>query len=206
MSKRAEQICLLHKSELDALLTKNVRPDCSSGRHAHISEKEAEEMKFNDEIGFVSHYYAKKGTFAYRKKGKPTKRDAATLKKGHMMANAGVLGNSRTAHLTEAKREELLKSGKLKREEDFIEIAQNKIQAWPEVGDTKAVCVRPAHRTDEAAYQKYFAWCQRNKMRPAPYEIWYKATQKIFPVSLNNFSPTVRPKASAIQVGSVASV
>ncbi len=71
----------------------------------------------------------------------------ATITKSEMEINAGTYGESRTVRLSEQQRTERAKqthphTGKYLPEEDRIEKVIGKIVAWPEVGDTKAPCVR----------------------------------------------------------------
>lgn len=77
---------------------------------------------------------------------------AATIKKSEIMANAGVYGVSRTARMTEQQKQQHVRvtryacgaettSPEL---EDFVEIAQGKVQAWdkPESCSDRAVSVQ----------------------------------------------------------------
>lgn len=65
---------------------------------------------------------------------KPSERlDAASITRAEIEANAGLRGKSRTRGLPERLRTERVhpKSGRLMPEEDFVERAQRKVEAWP---------------------------------------------------------------------------
>jgi len=67
---------------------------------------------------------------------------ACTIRMTEVEANAGLYGISRTAHLTDEKRREMVRNGKIRREEDFVERTQEKVAAWPHVGSDRAVTVQ----------------------------------------------------------------
>lgn len=73
------------------------------------------------------------------KKAPTFKRSDACIRIGEIYANAGLYGHSRTARMSESRRQELLLKGQLKREEDFVERSQAKIEAWGQIGDIDAV-------------------------------------------------------------------
>ncbi|HLJ26582.1 MAG TPA: hypothetical protein VKY85_07715 [Candidatus Angelobacter sp.] len=140
-NQNPRKTCLLSRDEYEALVRRNIRPDCSLGLHAHLSMVERADMLLTGEIELISHHFASYGTYARRVKGGKLKPSSATIKRTEVEANAGTMGRSRTGRLSALAKDLLERQGQPT--EDFIERAQQKIRMWPFVGDTKAVRVGP---------------------------------------------------------------
>lgn len=66
----------------------------------------------------------------------------ATITKSEVLANAGLYGQSRTGTLSE--HEKLKREMKGRTPEDFVEVSEFKIHAWPNVYDKRAVRTGPS--------------------------------------------------------------
>lgn len=134
------KVCLLQPYEAKALLSYDIRPDCASGRHAHLSHAEVGEMMLMGALEFIQHRTIEFGKVAIRKTARVSKPDHGTIRESEMQANMGV---SRTARISESKKRELVAEGKLNREEDYTERSQAKIGWWPFIADKKSPTVVP---------------------------------------------------------------
>ena len=72
----------------------------------------------------------------FREKQCETRVKPSTITVSEAYANAGLFGESRTAHMTNAQR--LRQENDGRQPEDFIERAETKITMWPFIGGTKA--------------------------------------------------------------------
>lgn len=146
-NKQPRKVCVLQDWEVTALERYGTMPNCHpGGPHSHLSPGEAAEALMLGTLEFVTHAGIPFGTFAQRKSGRGVKLDKGTIRKSEMEANAFAQfkgGQSRTAHLSESQKRELLAKGRLKREEDFKERAQGKIGWWPFIHDSKSPTVAP---------------------------------------------------------------
>lgn len=138
--KTPRKVCLLQPYEAKALQLYDVRPDCSSGRHAHLSHGEVDEMMLVGALEFIQHRLVEFGKVAIRKTAHQSKPDHGTIRKSEVEASMGV---SRTARLSETKKRELVALGRLKREEDYTERSQGKVGWWPFIADKKSPTVVP---------------------------------------------------------------
>jgi hypothetical protein len=151
---KKSKVCILSDDEVRNLLERNVRPDCTKGKHGHASAGKAAEMQLTGDIAFVDHYFVPTGTYARRVKSKKSSfsQSSASIKARDIMANAGLLGQSSTEDMSEMKRRQLLADGRLKRREDRIEQTRGKVALWNFLGDDKAI--RVAIRPDLSTIQR----------------------------------------------------
>lgn len=138
--KTPRKVCLLQPYEAKALQLYDVRPDCSSGRHAHLSHADVSEMMLVGALEFIQHHMVEFGKVAIRKTAHQNRPDHGTIRQSEMEANMGI---SRTSRLSESKKREMVAEGKLKHEEDYTERSQAKIGWWPFIADKKSPTVVP---------------------------------------------------------------
>ena len=141
-----------HRSPASAYLLFNPNTTLGWSVARRISFERGEQMvawgtvvQVNDEFGRHIGYKFRDASEPKTPLIKVSGSTAPTIRAKESMANAGLMGGSRTARLSDEQRLSRIHplSGKLLAPEDMVERAREKVRIYPEVSDRKAPCVAP---------------------------------------------------------------